>query len=76
MDAPVAAKIIEVIEASPVKAAITDLHAWRVRKGKYACILSLATSQDVEPDYFEQQLSNHEDPVHITVEVNKTEHEV
>ncbi len=76
MDAPVVAEIIEVIEASSVKAAITDLHVWRVGKGKYSCILSLVTSQDVEPDYFKQQLSIHEELVHITVEVNKTGHEV
>lgn len=70
MDAPVVAEIREVIEASPVKAAITDLHVWRVGKGKYACILSLAVQGDATPDEFRKQLSIHEELVHVTVEVN------
>ncbi len=71
MDAPVVAEIHEVIEASPVKAEITDLHVWRVGKGKYACIISLAVTDAVEPDYFRRQLSIHEELVHVTVEVNQ-----
>ena len=71
MDAPVVAEIHEVIEASPVKAEITDLHVWRVGKGKYACILSLSVINVVEPDYFRQQLSIHEELVHVTVELNQ-----
>jgi len=71
MDAPVVAEIHEVIEASPVKAEITDLHVWRVGKGKYACILSLVVDESVEPDYFRRQLSVHEELVHVTVELNQ-----
>jgi cation diffusion facilitator family transporter len=70
MDAPVVAEIREVIAASPVKADIMDLHVWRVAQGKYACILSLATSSSVQPDYFKQQLRVHEELAHITVEIN------
>ncbi len=70
MDAPVVAEIREVIEASPVKADIMDLHVWRVAQGKYACILSLTTSSSAQPDYFKQQLRVHEELVHITVEIN------
>ena len=69
MDAPVVAEILDVIEASPVKTDITDLHVWRVGKGKYACILSLVSDQ-ADPDYFKRQLGVHEELVHITVEVN------
>jgi len=71
MDAPVVDEIYDVIEASPIKATITDLHVWRVGKGKYSCILSLHTTQEVSPDFFKQQLSIHEELVHITVEVNQ-----
>lgn len=71
MDAPVVAEIREAIAASPIKAAITDLHVWRVGKGKYACILSLAVTDAAEPDYFRRQISIHEELVHITVEVNQ-----
>lgn len=71
MNVPVVAEIREVIAASPVKAQICDLHVWRVGKGKYACILSLATDNDVAPEYFKKQLSVHEELVHISVEINK-----
>lgn len=71
MDVPVVAEIHEVIEASPVKAEITDLHVWRVGKGKYACILSLSVVDAVEPDYFRRLLSIHEELVHVTVELNQ-----
>ena len=70
MNAPVVKEIREVIEASPIKATLCDLHVWRVGKGKYACIVSLATAQDVDPDYFKQQLRIHDELVHISVEVN------
>ena len=72
MEAPVVAEIHEAIEASPVKAEITDLHVWRVGKGKYACILSLAVADAVEPDYFRRRICIHEELVHVTVEVNRT----
>lgn len=70
MDAPVVAEIRQVIGASPVKTDITDLHVWRVGKGKYACILSIVSDEAAEPDYFKRQLGIHEELVHITVEVN------
>ncbi len=70
MDAPVVAEIFEVINDSPIQAKITDLHVWRVSKNKYACILSLLTSETVTPDYFKAQLSIHEELAHITVEIN------
>jgi cation diffusion facilitator family transporter len=70
MDAPVVAEIFEVINDSPIQAKITDLHVWRVSKNKYACILSLLTSETVTPDYFKKQLIIHEELVHITVEIN------
>lgn len=70
MDAPVVAEIREVIATSPAKADITDLHVWRVGKGKYACIVSLAVQGQATPDEFRRQLSVHEELVHITVELN------
>ena len=72
MDAPVVEEIREVVAASPVPAEIADLHVWRVGKGKYACILSLVTQGDVQPDEFRRMLGIHEELVHVTVEVNRT----
>jgi cation diffusion facilitator family transporter len=71
MDAPVADEIRQVIAESPIPAEITDLHVWRVGKGKYSCILSLATAEDASPEYFKHHLRIHEELVHITVEVNR-----
>ena len=71
MDVPVVAEIREVIEASPIKAVITDLHVWRVGKGKFACILSLSVADPAKPEYFREQLSIHEELVHVTVEVTQ-----
>lgn len=70
MDAPVTDEIREVIAASPIPAEITDLHVWRVGKGKYACILSLATSASATPEDFKRQLRIHEELVHVTVEIH------
>lgn len=72
MDAPVVAEVREVIDSSPISAQISDLHVWRVGKGKYACILSFTTDQNATPAYFKDLLSVHEELVHITVEINQT----
>jgi Co/Zn/Cd efflux system component len=71
MKAPVVEEIREVIAASPIRATLCDLHVWRVGKGKYACIVSVITDEDVGPDYFKDQLGIHEELVHISVEVNR-----
>lgn len=72
MDAPVVDEIREAIAAGPVAATLCDLHVWRVGKGRYACIVSLATdSLEVQPDDFKALLRVHEELVHISVEVNR-----
>lgn len=70
MNAPIVAEIREVIGTGPIPAEISDLHVWRVGKGKYACILSLVTTEDAAPQHFKEMLSIHEELVHVTVEVN------
>ncbi len=71
MTAPVVAEIREAIAGSPIKAELCDLHVWRVGKGKYACILSLAVVESVSPEYFKEQIEIHEELVHITIEINQ-----
>lgn len=71
MDAPVVAEIHEAIGACKAGIAITDLHVWRVGKGKYACILAIVADGDVTPDHVRRQLSIHEELAHVTIEVNK-----
>ncbi len=72
MDAPVVAEIREVIDTSPVKASISDLHVWRIAKGKYACVVGLVSdAAEATPDYFRRAIGIHEELVHITVEINR-----
>lgn len=71
MNAPVVTEIQDAIRNCPIASEICDLHVWRVGKGKYACVLSLATRAEASPDYFRNCLSIHEELVHITVEVNR-----
>jgi cation diffusion facilitator family transporter len=70
MGAPVVGKIRHTLRAAPIPVDIQDLHVWRVGKGSYACILSVATSAPVRPEYFRTLLQAHAEIVHVTVEVN------
>ena len=69
MDAPVVAEIREVIEQGAVPARITDLHVWRVARGKYACVVGVVTTVPVDAGYFRQALGIHDELVHVTVEI-------
>lgn len=69
MDAPVVAEVREVIGSLPQPAVLRDLHVWRVGKGKYACIVSLAANGEVTIDEVRRRLAVHEELVHITVEI-------
>ncbi|MBH9416023.1 CDF family iron/cobalt efflux transporter AitP [Pseudomonas aeruginosa] len=70
MDAPGAAEIRAASASSPLPAELLDLHLWQVGQGKYACLLSLLTTEEGSADYFKRRLAEHEELVHITVEVN------
>ncbi|WP_134604868.1 CDF family iron/cobalt efflux transporter AitP [Pseudomonas aeruginosa] len=70
MDAPVAAEIRAAIASSPLPAELLDLPQVQVGQGKYACLLSLLTTEEGSADYFKRRLAEHEELVHITVEVN------
>lgn len=69
MDHPVVEEIREVIaEFSRVE--ITDLHVWKVGKGKFSCILALATDSNLTADQVREALSIHDEIVHVSVEIN------
>jgi len=70
MNAEVVSEIRQVIRDAPVGADICDLHVWRVGKGKYACILTLASAPTLSADEVRRWLSVHEELVHVTVEIN------
>lgn len=69
MNHPVVEEIREVIAEFP-QADITDLHVWKVGKGKFSCILALVTDSDLNADQVREALSIHDEIVHISVEIN------
>jgi cation diffusion facilitator family transporter len=73
MDAPVVAEVREVIERGAVPARIKDLHVWRVGRARYAVVLSVATDSGMDAEYFRRALGVHEELVHVTVEVSRSD---
>ena len=71
MNHPVVDEIREVIEALKLDVVLTDLHVWKVGKGKFSCILALETLELLTADQVRQALSIHEEIVHISVEINR-----
>lgn len=69
MNHPVVEEIREVIAEFP-QVEITDLHVWKVGKGKFSCILALVTDSDLNADQVREALSIHDEIVHISVEIN------
>jgi cation diffusion facilitator family transporter len=54
-------------------AVITDLHIWQVGPNKFAAIISLAAHQPKSPEAYKAALKEHEELVHVTVEVHRCE---
>ncbi|UPT77486.1 CDF family Co(II)/Ni(II) efflux transporter DmeF [Sulfurovum sp. XGS-02] len=71
MDAPIVEEVIEVINALQQNILIEDLHVWRVGKGKFGCILTLNSNDNIEIDDIKKELSIHKELVHISVEIKK-----
>lgn len=69
MNHSVVEEIREVIAEFP-QAEITDLHVWKVGKGKFSCILALVTDAELNADQVREALSIHDEIVHISVEIN------
>ncbi|MFW1729619.1 CDF family Co(II)/Ni(II) efflux transporter DmeF [Acinetobacter baumannii] len=71
MDHPVVDEIREVIAEFPKHVEITDIHVWKVAKGKFSCILALETDDiSLNADQIRDALSIHDEIVHISVEIN------
>lgn len=74
MDSPVVQEIRDVVSERFPAAAVSDLHVWRVGKGRYACILALVSTTPLAPDAVRRQLAIHEELAHVTVEVTLAAH--
>jgi cation diffusion facilitator family transporter len=53
--------------------AIADLHIWQVGANQFAAILLLVARDPQSPDAYKQLLAEHEELVHVTVEVHRFE---
>jgi cation diffusion facilitator family transporter len=76
MDHPVVDEIRQVIELPdhPDETRITDLHVWRVGKEAYSCAVSIVThSATLTPEQVREQLRQHEEIVHTTIEIHHYE---
>ena len=69
MDHHVVDEIREVLAELP-HTTLTDLHVWKVGKGKFSCILALETTVGLTADRVRAMLLIHEEIVHVSVEIN------
>jgi Co/Zn/Cd efflux system component len=70
MDSGVLEEMREV-ERRMVETRISDLHVWRVGRGRFACAASIVTHEPKEPAFYKSLLSVHEEIAHVTLEVNR-----
>ncbi len=74
MDHPVVQEIRDLVETKLAagETQLTDLHVWRVGQRAYACALSIATHDEkLTADRVRGHLAQHEEIVHVTVEINR-----
>ncbi|KGE50744.1 CDF family Co(II)/Ni(II) efflux transporter DmeF [Xanthomonas axonopodis pv. vasculorum] len=71
MDAPVVAEVKQVIAELGHAIDIADLHVWRVGSERYACVVSLITTADIDAELVRRALQIHEELVHVTVELQR-----
>jgi len=50
---------------------IADLHIWQVGMNKFAAIISLVAHEPKSPEFYKNLLLQHEELIHVTVEVNR-----
>ena len=71
MDAPVVAEIRAALDSLGERVTLQDLHVWRVGRAHYACVISISTHAAISPESVRALLAEHEELVHVTVEVNR-----
>jgi cation diffusion facilitator family transporter len=73
MASPLVKELIEIIEKDNTSK-VQDIHLLRVHHDKYACILSVITTQDRSVDYYIKRLEGIENLVHTTIEIKYCPH--
>jgi len=51
---------------------ICDLHIWQVGVNRFSAIISIVTGQPEPPAVYKRMLAEHEELLHVTIEVNST----
>jgi cation diffusion facilitator family transporter len=74
MDSPVVERIRGAIE-SDGDAEIADLHVWRVGRSSYAVVVTVVAHRPLSPAAYRRRLDGIESLAHVSVEVNRCEHE-
>jgi Co/Zn/Cd efflux system component len=67
----VVAEIRAALDSLGQRITLQDLHVWRVGRAHYACVISISTQAAVSPESVRALLAEHEELVHVTVEVNR-----
>ena len=76
MDHPVVAAVQDTLERDHAagETKVTDLHVWRIARGRYACALSLVThDRSLTAPRIRETLAQHPEIVHSTIEVHYCE---
>lgn len=73
MDHPLAAEVRAALE-SDGDAKVADLHVWRVGRQSYAAIVCLVADAPLTPAVYRERLREHEELVHVSIEVNRCPH--
>lgn len=73
MDHPLAGEVREALE-SDGDAKVADLHVWRVGRESYAAIVCLVADAPLAPSVYRERLQQHEELVHVSIEVNRCPH--
>jgi cation diffusion facilitator family transporter len=73
MDHPLAAEVRQALE-SDGDAKVADLHVWRVGRESYAAIVCLVADAPLSPSAYRERLKEHEELVHVSIEVNRCPH--
>jgi cation diffusion facilitator family transporter len=73
MDHPLAGEVRGALEADG-DAKVADLHVWRVGRESYAAIVCLVADAPLSPSAYRERLKEHEELVHVSIEVNRCPH--
>jgi cation diffusion facilitator family transporter len=74
MDSPIVTRVRDAIETDR-DAEVADLHVWRVGRASYAVVVSVVAHEPLSPSEYRDRLGGIESLAHVSVEVNRCEHQ-